>query len=117
MPSLAADSMNQDSNPDTEIRALLQELWQRHLPSTQERLDLVKSAVEAASAGHLEEAVRAEAQAAAHKLAGNLGMFGHKEAGEVASEIEYILKTYTPTSVPSLVTFEQQLHQLLASYL
>lgn len=109
--------MNQSSHPDPEIFVLLQELWQRHLPSTRERLDLLENAVRMAFAGQLDESNRIEAQGVAHKLSGNLGMFGYKEAGEVASEIEHLFKTFIPETTSELAENMQHLRQLLAAYL
>lgn len=54
-----------------------------------------------------EHALRAEAAAGAHKLAGSLGMFGLTEGTAVAREIEYLLKDNSPpellaANVPAL---------------
>ncbi|HTF67940.1 MAG TPA: Hpt domain-containing protein [Edaphobacter sp.] len=109
--------MNQSTHSDPEIHALLEDLWQRHLPATRERLDLLENAVRMAFAGQLNATHRAEAQSVAHKLSGNLGMFGHKEAGLIASEIEYILKTLTPDAVAELGENMQRLRHSLNTYL
>lgn len=105
--------MSQNPNAEAEINALLAELWQRHLPSTRERLDVLGLAAVAASINELEEPVRAEAQAVAHKLSGNLGMFGHPEAGALAGEIEEILKTPAPETLTRLSPLVQQLRETL----
>ena len=78
--------------PIEEIDALLAELWKRHLPTLLERLDTLDQIAAAAANGLLAEALREEGQSIAHKLAGNLGMFGYKRAGEIASEMEHLLK-------------------------
>ncbi|QNI38296.1 Hpt domain-containing protein [Edaphobacter albus] len=109
--------MDQASTPDPAIHSFLQEIWQRHLPSTRARLDLLEDAIRTMLNGNLAEAMRAEAQSAAHKLSGNLGMFGYIEAGEAASEIEHIFKQPTPEKLPHLVSFMQQLRSLLAPHL
>jgi len=109
--------MNPSSHPDPELFALLQDLWKKHLPSTHERLDLLDHAVQMASNGHLDETVRAEAQSVAHKLSGNLGMFGYKEAGEVASDIEHTFKAPTPQDATVLKEHLRRLRELLAAYL
>ena len=67
------------NNDDGKIEALLAELWQRHLPALRERLDLLDRTAAEASSGSLAEASRVEAHSIAHKLAGNLGMFGHRQ--------------------------------------
>jgi HPt (histidine-containing phosphotransfer) domain-containing protein len=109
--------MDQPSTPDPEIYGFLREIWQRHLPSTRARLDLLADAIATATDGPLRETMRAEAQSAAHKLSGNLGMFGHLEAGEAASEIEHIFKQPTPENIPHLLPLMQKLRSLLASHL
>lgn len=109
--------MDRTSTPDPEIYGFLREIWQRHLPSTRARLDLLEDAIRTTLDGGLVENVRVEAQSAAHKLSGNLGMFGHIEAGEVASEIEHIFKQPTPEKFPHLVSFMQRLRSLLAPHL
>lgn len=109
--------MDQASTPDPEIYGFLQEIWRRHLPSTHARLDLLEDAIRTTVEGSLAETQRAEAQSTAHKLSGNLGMFGHIEAGEIASEIEHIFKHPTPDKFPRLVSFMQRLRSLLAPHL
>jgi HPt (histidine-containing phosphotransfer) domain-containing protein len=105
--------MNQNPNAEAEINALLAELWQRHLPSTRERLEVLGRAAHAALVNGLEESERAEAQSVAHKLSGNLGMFGYPQAGSVAGEIEDILKTPTPETLALLGPLIQQLQEIL----
>jgi HPt (histidine-containing phosphotransfer) domain-containing protein len=109
--------MSDDAHPDAEINALLADLWQRHLPSLRERLDLLSRAAAAISSDSLDETTRADAQAIAHKLAGNLGMFGHQQAGTIAGQIEYVLKDLPPEALPQLVPLVDQLLQALAPYL
>jgi HPt (histidine-containing phosphotransfer) domain-containing protein len=105
------------NHADAEISALLADLWQRHLPSTHERLNLLDHAALAAAAGRLDEPGRAEAQSVAHKLAGNLGMFGHGQAGSVASEIEHILKEPTPETLSQLAALARRLRHTLEPHL
>jgi len=109
--------MSQNPNAEVEINALLAELWQRHLPSTRERLDTLDQLALLASANQLDEATRVEGQSVAHKLAGNLGMFGYSAAGEIASEIEQIFKAPNTETLPRLATLAQQLRQTLSPYL
>jgi HPt (histidine-containing phosphotransfer) domain-containing protein len=109
--------MSNYTNPEAEIQSLLADLWKRHLPSMHERLELLDHAALSAESDHLEEPERAEAQSVAHKLAGNLGMFGHNEAGSLASEIEHILKTPTPETLHSLTGLARQLRASLQPHL
>lgn len=109
--------MSGDINADAEIKALLTELWQRHLPSMHERLKVIDDASLSAVNGRLDEPERAEAQSIAHKLAGNLGMFGYKEAGSIASEIEQILKEPSPESLTLLSGLASKLRNVLQPHL
>ncbi|WP_260705356.1 Hpt domain-containing protein [Edaphobacter flagellatus] len=102
---------------DTEINALLADLWKRHLPSMHERLKTLDRAALLAAAGRLAENERAEALSTAHKLAGNLGMFGYKLAGSVASEMEHILKEPTPETLGHLAALARRLRHTLAPHL
>jgi HPt (histidine-containing phosphotransfer) domain-containing protein len=105
------------NNDDGKIAALLADLWQRHLPALRERLDLLDQIAAEASSGTLAEASRLEAHSMAHKLAGNLGMFGHQHATEIASAMEQILKTPTPETLVTLAGLTSDLRRTLASAL
>jgi HPt (histidine-containing phosphotransfer) domain-containing protein len=109
--------MNSTMTHDPEIHALLEELWLKHLPSTRERLEVLENAVRNSSEGGLDELRRAEAQSVAHKLSGNLGMFGYKQAGEIAGEMEHIFKLLTPDKLPHLLSFMKELRELLAPHM
>jgi HPt (histidine-containing phosphotransfer) domain-containing protein len=100
--------------PDGKIDALLADLWQRHLPQLHERLDLLDRTAAEASAGTLSEASRLEALSVAHKLAGNLGMFGHHQANIIASNIEQIFKSPTPETLATLPALARNLRTTLA---
>lgn len=102
---------------DAEIQTLLDDLWKRHLPSLVERVSTLEHAAAEAASGSLAETTRAEAQSVAHKLAGNLGMFGHHEAGEIASRIEHILKAPTQETLSGLAPLAGQLRELLGAHI
>jgi HPt (histidine-containing phosphotransfer) domain-containing protein len=99
---------------ETKVDILIAELWERHLPTLIERLDLLDRTAAEASSGNLAEALCAEALSIAHKLAGNLGMFGYPEGSEVASQIEQILKAPTPQTLIYLTKLTRQLRQAVA---
>jgi HPt (histidine-containing phosphotransfer) domain-containing protein len=103
-----------NNDDDGKIEALLAELWQRHLPTLRERLDLLDRTAAEASSGTLAEASRLEALSVAHKLAGNLGMFGHQQATEIASAMEQVLKTPTPETLAALPGLAIDLRNKLA---
>jgi HPt (histidine-containing phosphotransfer) domain-containing protein len=110
------DKSDQPETLDTaseDVHALLAELWQRHLPTLHERLNLLDRIASEATSGSLPEPIREQAQSLAHKLAGNLGMFGHNEAGDIASQMEQILKAPTPQPLLDLAPLAQSLRQQL----
>lgn len=102
--------------PDDEgkIADLLADLWQRHLPLLHERLNLLDRVSAEASSGALAETSRLEGLSVAHKLSGNLGMFGHQHGTEIASQIEQILKTPTPDTLITLAALATDLRLNLA---
>ena len=104
-------------SPNEKIDALLAELWQRHLPLLRERLDILDRAAAAASAGTLADPSREEALSIAHKLSGNLGMFGYGQAGDIASKMEHILKAPTPRNLTRLSMLARELRATLAAQL
>ena len=104
-------------DPAKEIDSLLADLWQRHLPTLRERLDLLDRTAAEAATGTLDETARAEGQSIAHKLSGNLGMFGHHKAGDIASQIEHIFKAPTPETLVRLTALAGELRQSLAKYM
>lgn len=114
---LRKQTTSPSQDPNGEIDSLLADLWQRHLPTLRERLDLLTRTAAEAATGTLDETARAEAQSVAHKLSGNLGMFGHNKAGGIASQIEHIFKTPTPETLSNLGSLTQDLHETLASNL
>jgi Hpt domain len=107
-------STSPSEDPAKEIDSLLADLWKSHLPSLCERLDLLDRTAAQAATGTLDEPVRAEGQSIAHKLSGNLGMFGHQKAGDIASQIEHILKAPTPETLPLLEGLSGKLRETLA---
>jgi HPt (histidine-containing phosphotransfer) domain-containing protein len=108
------DKTDTTDTANEDIRILLADLWRRHLPALHERLDILDRTAKEAASGSLPEPTREEAQSIAHKLAGNLGMFGHNEAGDIASQMEQILKAPTAQTLPELSPLAQSLRQQLA---
>jgi len=105
------------NTPEAEIQTLLLDIWKRHLPQLLERLNLLERAASLVAASSLSEEQRVEAQNVAHKLAGNLGMFGHEGAGKTASQIEQTLKKPTPQTLAELPSLVAKLQKDLAPHL
>jgi HPt (histidine-containing phosphotransfer) domain-containing protein len=68
----------------------LDQMWAKFLPQLEERVAVLGRAAEALAAGTLSLDMRAEANAAAHKLAGVLGTFGLTKGTILAREAEII---------------------------
>lgn len=102
-------------NSNQEIDSLLADLWQRHLPTLHERLNILDGAAAAADSGILDESLRLEARSIAHKLSGNLGMFGFQQAGNIASEIEHLLTAPTPEDLARFSNLTREIRALLAT--
>jgi HPt (histidine-containing phosphotransfer) domain-containing protein len=76
--------------------ALLAALWLKNRPIVDERMAVLEGAAAAACTGSLAEAQRKEAQSAAHKLAGALGMYGYDEGTRIARKLEMLLDEAAP---------------------
>ncbi len=72
------------------LAAALDQMWTRFLPQMEERVAILEAAEAALAAGTLSITQRAEANAAAHKLAGVLGTFGLTKGTILAREAEII---------------------------
>lgn len=70
------------------MQRALAEVWKRHLPEILERVNVLERACASTGASSLTEEERDAAHAAAHKLAGTLGTFGHRRGSDMAKEIE-----------------------------
>lgn len=75
----------------TTAQRRIADLWQRNQTQIDERLALLERAAADAATGALTPALREEAAATAHKLAGSLGMFGFHEGTRLARELEHLL--------------------------
>jgi HPt (histidine-containing phosphotransfer) domain-containing protein len=74
------------------MQAALAAIWKKNLPQTRDRLALLQRAAEQLSTTRtVDDDLRAEAIATAHKMAGSLGMFGLHNATEAARAIEHSL--------------------------
>ena len=73
------------------LREQIDDLWQKHLPLMQSRVETIQLAINALQNDRLSEDVRVAAKEAAHKLAGSLGTFGLENASDDASQIERLL--------------------------
>ncbi|HVN92428.1 MAG TPA: Hpt domain-containing protein [Terracidiphilus sp.] len=88
---------------DEAISSALDAMWNRHRTQILERVAVLDDAAAAVAAGKLTAVDREAAQAAAHKLAGTLGMFNLMHGTELARELE---KTYAQESAPPATSAE-----------
>jgi HPt (histidine-containing phosphotransfer) domain-containing protein len=89
-PNQSADQSPQRSvDPlDAKICEALDRMWVSHRSQILERVSVLESAASAIAAKTLNEAEREAAQAAAHKLAGTLGMFNLNRGTDLARELD-----------------------------
>lgn len=74
-----------------ELRTTIAEVWARHRDEARRSLALVRSALEQALAGTLDDGTRQEARAEAHKLAGALGVYGYAHGSALSLRAEHQL--------------------------
>jgi len=101
--------VSSDPEKTAKLEDLLNSAWREYRGDIQERLDAVRNACAMAQTGSLTDEFRAQANSAAHKLAGVLGTFGLKDASRIALEIETMLAPGAPLNPQQLVRFEEQL--------
>jgi HPt (histidine-containing phosphotransfer) domain-containing protein len=83
------------ANP-SQIAEAMNRLWAQFLPQIEERVATLEAAASAVSQGALTPALREQAAAAAHKLAGTLGTFGLSQGTELAREAEQFYTSDPP---------------------
>jgi len=84
--------------PDPEISRALDTMWARHRSQILERVVVLEAAASAVTEKNFTAADRDAAHAAAHKLAGTLGMFNLMRGTDLARELEQI---YTQQAFPA----------------
>lgn len=98
----------------TQLSAALDKLWAQFLPQMLERIAVMEAANEAFAAGRLTVDQRAEANAAAHKLAGVLGTFGLTRGTVLAREAEVLYSAPLEDEAGSLPRLQEIAIQLRA---
>lgn len=92
--------MTQDAA--AKIAARLTELWRTSRPTIMERMGSLHAACNDLSQNPLNSDARIQGLEAAHKLSGVLGVFGLPQGSEVASSIEFLLKSEEPLTAEDL---------------
>ncbi|MEB3360212.1 MAG: response regulator [Synechococcales bacterium] len=111
-----AVTVNESMAMADQARSMARLAWERFREPTLERVTLLEQAVAALEAAACSEALLAQAQQTAHKLAGSLGMFGFPEGSALAQALERLLKGDQPeANVDQLealvVRLRERLHQ------
>ena len=96
----------------TRIAARLTELWRTSRPTILERLTILQSACDSLTQNPLNTEARTEGLEAAHKLSGVLGVFGLPQGSEIASSIEFLLKSGEPLTADDLSSLREQITDL-----
>lgn len=94
------------------IAARLTELWQTSRPTILERTSLLHSACDQLNTNPADSQARTDGREAAHKLSGVLGVFGLPQGSEIASAIEFLLKSDQPLTAQDLSTLRKQIADL-----
>lgn len=99
-----------------ELAEAMARLWAKFRPEMVQRISLVEEAADAAATGVLTEEQRASGHAAAHKLAGSLGLFGMTRGTEIARQIEHALEDSGSTPSANLAAWTTELRLLIESH-
>jgi HPt (histidine-containing phosphotransfer) domain-containing protein len=94
-----------------ETAALIADLWQRHLPTLRERLDLLDRIAASSAVGPLSQEDRDQGIAISHKFAGSLGMYGYRRGTEVATAMEQMLRSDQPLQPEDLLALTYALRE------
>jgi diguanylate cyclase (GGDEF)-like protein len=92
MPTFHRKRLPADREGVTVLAPSMAAIWERHLPDTRDRLELLEAAAADLAAGALAPERAAEARDAAHRLAGTVGTFGFAAASDAARRIELLLR-------------------------
>jgi DNA-binding response OmpR family regulator/HPt (histidine-containing phosphotransfer) domain-containing protein len=94
-----------------QTRMALASVWERMKGQSSDRLTVLEQAIAALRSDSLSLELRYEAQQAAHKLVGALGVFGFSEGSRLAREVEQVLQPGLDLGQPDAI----RLTQLLSS--
>lgn len=90
------DSDQSSRLPDANISKALDQMWARHRSQILERVAVLEAAASAVTAKNLTASECEAAHAAAHKLAGSLGMFNLEHGTDLARELEAAYNVGSP---------------------
>lgn len=111
--ALFSTSDNSGDSTQAHLNAGRDAIWNRHLPSTRDRVAQLERAASLADSGLLTVPLRTEAAMTAHKLAGSLGTFGFHDGTRIARAIEQLLDAPEPPHAPNLLRLTRELRAVL----
>lgn len=96
----------------------LNKAWEKYRDKSKKQLAILEKTLQIWKAGKLDANQLQAAQLNAHKLAGNLGVFGFEEESRLASELEQLLETNFQKTTEKFLKFQKifdKLHSQLIS--
>jgi len=107
--------MTTPEQPD--LDRALDQMWLKFRPQMEERVITLEAAANALAANALSSDESADAAAAAHKLAGVLGIFGLARGTDLARQLERLFSAaLAPTSAQHLKSLTAELRALIANH-
>jgi HPt (histidine-containing phosphotransfer) domain-containing protein len=113
-PAKDTDPAAHDAAVAAKMRAVLAQIWKTNEPTLMERLAAIRTAEASLRAGTLDDADRAAARSAAHKLAGILGTFGLGRGTELSRQAELLLESDPPPGPEQAPVLTGILEELVA---
>ncbi len=111
-------NMSATEEAAAKIAARLTELWRTSKPQILERVAVLHSACQSLAENPANADARGNGLEAAHKLSGVLGVFGMPQGSEIASSIEFLLKSdelLTADDLPTLRGWVAELDAVIAA--
>jgi diguanylate cyclase (GGDEF)-like protein len=112
------DSQDNPTNSiEREFEKKMEQMWLQYQDKMAERLNLLQNAVKELQNSQLSADLHHQAERAAHKLAGVLGMFGRERGTAIARELETILRknpVLDTTQQEQFISLTADLDSLLA---
>ena len=91
-PNVARSTESQATiSVEQEFESRMDRMWLKHQAKMSERMEVLKEAVSRVKQGNCATELQSDAERAAHKLAGVLGMFSRDAGTDIAREIETLL--------------------------
>ena len=111
------DTIDSSTSVEREFERKLEQMWLKHKVKMSERMSVLQNASLAVKNNRLSLEIQHDAERAAHKLAGVLGMFSKDAGTNIAREIEALLHDSVllkEQQQERLITLVDDLHSLLA---